>query len=72
MGEIKFWTCLVEEASGSYAVKYRTLEEARQEAERLARLPSNRNRKVWVFELVCFCEVPGTPVQWTEVERRIR
>ena len=69
MGEIKFWTCLVEGTLGGYSYQHDTLESAREEAEKLARMPSNRKKRVFVLELVCLCEVLETPVQWTEVER---
>ena len=66
MGDDKFWNCFVEGTSGGYHYKHTTLESARQEAERLARMPSNKGRKVFVMECVCWCEVPETPVEWRE------
>jgi len=65
----KFWTCFVEGTGGGYGHKHDTIESARKEAERLARQASNRTRKVYVLEMVCFCEVPEIPVIWTEIAK---
>ena len=65
MAENKLWLCFVDGTSGGYGHKHDTLESATQEAERLSKLPLTRGRKVLVLELVCSCEVPEVPVQWT-------
>ena len=65
MGE-KFWNCWVEGTTGGFHYKHQTLESARQEAERLQKMPSNEYRKVYVMELVGYCEIPKPepPIQW--------
>lgn len=69
MGDNKFWTCFVEGTSGGYDCKHDNLGSAMTEAERFARMYSNRGKKVYVLELVFFCEAQETPVHWTEIER---
>jgi hypothetical protein len=68
MGSDKFWNCFVEDTNGGYHYKHATLESAKQEAERLARMPGNKGRRVFVTECLCYCEVPETPVEWHEIE----
>ena len=64
MGAHKFWTCFVEGTAGGYGHRHDTLESARQEAERLAKMPGNRGKKVYVLELVGFCQSQDIPVTW--------
>mgnify|MGYP001611605164 CR=1 FL=1 len=64
----KFWNCFVEGTTGGCHTKHATLQDAREEARRLARLPENRDRKVYVLELVGYYEVTEVPVEWHEVE----
>lgn len=61
----KFWTCLVEGTTGGYGHKHDTFDSAKQEAERLAKMPSNCNRKVYVLGVIGYCEVSEIPVRWT-------
>lgn len=65
----KFWNCLVDGTNGGYHYKHASLDDATKEAERLARLPSNRGKKVYVLELINYCEVPETPVAWTTLRK---
>jgi len=67
MGDYKFWNVWVEGTDGGYHNKHTTLESARQEAERLARIPSNKGQKVFVVECVCWCEVPEAPIEWHDI-----
>lgn len=60
----KFWNCWVEGTDGGFHYRHSSLEVAKQEAERLARMPSINHRKVYVLELVAYCEVPEIPVDW--------
>ena len=64
---MKFWNCLVQETDGGYHYKHASLEDATQEAERLARLSSNRGKRVYILEAISFCEVPEVPVEWHEI-----
>jgi len=63
----RFYNCLVEGTDGGYHYRHDTPEDARVEAERLARLPYNRGKKVYVLMMISYCEVPETPVVWHEV-----
>ena len=60
----RFWTVFVEGTAGGYGCPHDTLESARQEAERLAKMPGNRGKKVYVLELVGFCQSQDIPVTW--------
>ena len=60
----RFWTNFVEGTAGGYGHRHDTLESARQEAERLAKMPGNRGKKVYVLELVGFCQSQDIPVTW--------
>ena len=63
----KFWCCYVN-GTGGFRYQHPTLEDARGEAERLARMPTNRGCKVFVLEAQDFCSVPETPVFWDTFE----
>ena len=39
--------------------------ETEQEAERLALLPDNIGRKVFILETTSYCEVQPLPIKWT-------
>lgn len=67
MAQEKFWLCWAESTEGGYHYGHGTLESARQEAERLARMPGNRGRKVYILECIAYCAVPEAPVEWHEV-----
>jgi hypothetical protein len=61
----KFWMCLVEESQGCrYMHSYK--DAAIQEAERLARLPDNAGKKVYILEVICYCKTEIKPVIWVE------
>uniref|UniRef100_A0A6M3JYG5 Uncharacterized protein n=1 Tax=viral metagenome TaxID=1070528 RepID=A0A6M3JYG5_9ZZZZ len=64
----KFWNCLVEGTYGGYHYRHSSFEQAKTEAERLARLGSNRGKKVYVLEVIGYCEVPEIPVEWKIIE----
>ena len=73
--EQKFFTCFVEGTTGSYGAKHDNLDSAMTEAERLVRMPSNRNKKVYVLEMVRYCEaqeIPVVPVVWTRIIEKLR
>jgi len=62
----KFWNCWVEGTNGGLHYKHATLGAAQEEAERLQRLFGNKDRKVYVMELVAYCEIPKPepPILW--------
>ena len=60
----KYWTVFVEGTDGGRHYRHTSLASANTEAERLAQLPLNRGRKVFVMEMVAYCYVPETPVNW--------
>jgi hypothetical protein len=62
----KFWMCLVEESQGCRYM-HGCKEDAIQEAERLARLPDNAGKKVYVLEVISYCKTEIKPVLWCEV-----
>jgi hypothetical protein len=59
----KFYMVFVE---GSQGCRYchNTLGEAKCEAERLARMPENRGKRVHVLESTEFVICPELPVEW--------
>ena len=65
--ENKFWNCWVDGTSGGYHYKHTTFEDAKAEAERLARMPSNMGHKVYLMECISYCEVPEIPIEWTSI-----
>ncbi len=66
MYQIKFWNCFVEGSNGGIHFMHSTRLDACQEAERLARQPQNKGKKVFVMEGGVYCLVPETPVEWHE------
>jgi hypothetical protein len=40
---------------------------AKNEAQRLARLPENIGKKVCVLKAISYCEVKEYPVEWTKL-----
>ncbi len=60
----KFWNCYVEGTNGGVYYKHGTRAEAYKEAERLARIPFNKGKKVYLMESIAVCEVPEVPVVW--------
>ena len=65
----KFWNCWIEDTTDGFHYKHPTLEEAKQEAERLQRMPSNRDKRVYIMELICYCEILELtpPIAWHTV-----
>ena len=62
----KFWNVWVEGTNGGVHYKHPTLQSARDEAERLQKMPFNENKKIYVMGLVCYCEIlkPEPPIHW--------
>ena len=56
-----WWECYVEGTNEGTHHHHRTLQDAKKEAERLARLEGKR---VCVFEFVGRCKTKQTPVEW--------
>lgn len=63
--ETTFWHCWVEGTDGGSHLEHPTFEEAKREAERLAKLPMNK-RRVYVMESVAYCEISEPQVTWYE------
>lgn len=62
-----FYMVYVDGSTGS-TIKYSTAASAIQEAERLARLPENFNRKVFLLRMCNYCHVyTYTPVEWVGI-----
>jgi len=65
----KFWCCFVEEIeTGGFSYKHATEEDARIEAERLAKLPCNEGRNVYVLQAIAFCQTEYPPVRFYDME----
>ena len=65
----RFWIIFVEHTDGGRHYRHNLLSEAQAEAERLAQLPENIGKNVYLFECVGKCKVKQTPVEW-EIPRR--
>ena len=63
----RFYCCYVA-GTGGFSYRHETENLARQEAERLAQMPSNRDKKVFVLETVCYCRTEYPPVIFHEVK----
>jgi hypothetical protein len=63
----KFWCCFVE-GTGCFSFKHLTKPSAVQEAERLARLPNNKDREVYVLKAISYCKTEYPPITWHEFE----
>lgn len=61
----RFWMVMVEDRDRPRLVRYICLNDARLAAERLAVLPENIGKKVWVLEASSYAEVSIRPVTWT-------
>ena len=72
MNIVPFWLCFVEGTYGGFHFKHYTLEAAKKEAERLAQLPDNKGKQVYVLGVIGSCEVPETPVTWTYFEQNAK
>ena len=60
-----FWMCWVEGRLGPTR-QHETLTDAKHEAERLARLPENEDRHVFVLAAVYACQAQEIPVLWDD------
>ena len=60
----KHWECYVEGSDGGRHYHHWTESGARVEAERLARLPDNQGKIVYLFECVGQCKAEPVPVKW--------
>jgi len=68
-GKMKgFWLCWVGGTDGGFHYRHYTFEGALIEAERLARLPDNRGKYVYVLEASNRCKVEPCPVKWEAPE----
>ncbi len=63
----RFWNCWVEGTEGGNHIKHWHYEIAKEEAERLARLPENRGKTVYVMGGVSYCKVPTQPIEWHDI-----
>ena len=50
----KFWCCFVE-GTGGFSYKHLIEGDARIEAERLAKMPQNHRKKVYILKPIGFC-----------------
>lgn len=64
--EYRFWMVYVEGKAGS-KMKHPSNTSAFKEAERLACLNENRNRRVFVLETIFYCHT-SYPVTWERLE----
>ncbi len=60
----KFWECYVEGTDGGRHYKWYSIEDARKEGERLAKLSNVQGKIVYLFECVGKCKVEQTPIKW--------
>ncbi len=60
----RHWECYVEGTDGGRHYHHWTREGAQIEAERLARLPANQGKRVYLFECVGQCRAEPLPVKW--------
>ena len=61
MGQTKFWMCFVE-GNRSPERCHLTADVAQEEAIRLARIPENCGKRVYILEAINFCRVDPIPV----------
>lgn len=62
----QFYTCWVDGSNGGYGYKHTSFEAAKQEAERLANLPPNDGKLVFVLCCLGFAKV--NKVLWENTE----
>jgi len=60
----RLWTILVEHTDGGSYHRHATLQSAETEAERLARLPYNVNKEVYLFECIGRCKAEQPSITW--------
>jgi hypothetical protein len=63
----KFFVCLVEGSNGGYGKQHPNFEEAEEESKRLARLPANEGKKVFILECLGATVVNNT--DWIPVKQ---
>ena len=61
---MKFWIVMVQGTNGGTGYRHSSFKEAQQEADRLAHMPSNVGKEVYVMEVVGYCFVPEAPQTW--------
>jgi hypothetical protein len=66
-----FWTILVEGTDGGQGHQHATEQDARVEANRLARLHQNKGKKVYIMLSVACCHTPPE-VEWEEIGGDLR
>ena len=62
----RFWCCYVER-TGGFDKRHATIDDAEEEAARLAQLPTSKGKKVYVLEVVSYCQVEYPPVIFHKV-----
>ena len=67
-GMKRFWECYVEGTDGGRHHRHMNLADACLEAERLATLPDNQGKAVYLFECIGKCKIKPLQVEW-EVPR---
>ena len=60
--DYKFWFCWVS-GSKTPMFKHQDVDKAKEEAERLARLPENLGRPVYILESMCYVMVEQSPLK---------
>ncbi len=60
----RFWLCWVEWSDGGRHYKHWTREGAETECKRLAKLPGNAGKYVYILEFYKRCRVAPVPVEW--------
>ena len=60
----RFWIIFVVHTDGGRHHRHATLAKAQAEAERLANLPDNQGKNVYLFECIGRCKTEITPVKW--------
>jgi len=60
----KFWIIVVGGKGVGEPRQHPTEPESHEEAERLAKLPDNVGRKVFVFGLESYCVMPEVAIEW--------
>lgn len=64
----KFWICYVEGTTGGRHYKHFELPLAKAEAERLASLPENQDKNVYLLKCVGQCRMCPSVLKW-EIDR---
>jgi hypothetical protein len=64
--EGKFWMCYVEGSAGC-RMTHPCEGDAMEEAQRLAKLPGNETKRVYVLQSIRYCQTEYPPVVWHEM-----